>query len=52
MRIAILSKGPANYTTRRLKEEAIKRGHEVRIINYAKLLHDHRERQPSSLLQG
>lgn len=36
MRIVILSKGPANYSTKRLKEEALKRGHEVRIINYAK----------------
>lgn len=36
MKIAILSKGPANYTTKRLKEEALKRGHEVRVINYAK----------------
>lgn len=36
MRIAILSKGSANYTTKRLKEVAKARGHEVRIINYAK----------------
>lgn len=36
MKIAILSKGSANYTTRRLKEVAKARGHEVRIINYAK----------------
>lgn len=36
MRIAILSKGPGNFSTKRLKEEAKKRGHEVRIINYAK----------------
>lgn len=36
MKIAILSKGTANYSTKRLKEEAIKRGHEVRVINYAK----------------
>lgn len=36
MRIAILSKGPGNYSTQRLKEEAIARGHEVEIINYAK----------------
>ncbi len=36
MKIAILSKGAANYTTKRLKEVAIERGHEVRIINYAK----------------
>jgi ribosomal protein S6--L-glutamate ligase len=36
MRIVILSKGSNNYSTVRLKEEAIKRGHEVRVINYAK----------------
>lgn len=35
MRIVILSKGPANYSTKRLKEEALLRGHEVRVINYA-----------------
>lgn len=36
MNIAILSKGPGNYSTRRLKEEAEARGHTVRVINYAK----------------
>ena len=36
MKIAILSKGAANYTTKRLKEEAEKRGHEVQVVNYAK----------------
>jgi len=36
MNIVILSKGPANYSTRRLKEEAEQRGHKVRVINYAK----------------
>lgn len=36
MKIAILSKGPGNYTTRRLKEEAVKRGHEAVVINYVK----------------
>ncbi len=36
MKIAILSKGPKNYSTLRLKEEAERRGHEVEIINYAK----------------
>src|SRR5688500_17889957 len=36
MKIAILSKGPANYSTRRLKEEALLRGHEVRVVNYAR----------------
>lgn len=36
MKIAILSKGPGNYSTKRLKEEIIARGHDVRVINYAK----------------
>jgi len=36
MKIAILSKGGANYSTQRLKKVAKERGHEVRIINYAK----------------
>ena len=34
MKIAILSKGPGNYSTKRLKAEALKRGHEVEVINY------------------
>ena len=34
MKIAILSNGPGNYTTKRLKEEARLRGHEVRVIKY------------------
>jgi len=36
MNIAILSKGASNYSTKRLKEEAEKRGHNVRVVNYAK----------------
>jgi len=36
MKIAILSAGPGNYSTIRLKEEAEKRGHTVRVVNYAK----------------
>ncbi len=35
MNIVILSKGPGNYSTKRLKEEARLRGHNVRIVNYA-----------------
>jgi ribosomal protein S6--L-glutamate ligase len=34
MKIAILSNGNANYSTKRLKEEAEKRGHTVRIVKY------------------
>jgi len=36
MKIAILSAGPGNYSTKRLKEEAEKRGHIVRVVNYAR----------------
>ena len=34
MKIAILSNGNGNYSTKRLKEEAVKRGHTVKIIKY------------------
>jgi len=34
MKIAILSNGPGNYSTKRLKEEAVKRGHTVRVVKY------------------
>jgi ribosomal protein S6--L-glutamate ligase len=36
MNIAILSNGPNNYSTKRLKEEALARSHKVRIISYSK----------------
>lgn len=36
MNIVILSKGPGNFSTKRLKEEAVARGHKVRVIDYAK----------------
>lgn len=36
MNIAILSRGPGNYSTKRLKEEAEARGHNVRVINHTK----------------
>lgn len=34
MKIAILSNGPGNYSTKRLKKIALERGHEVDIIKY------------------
>lgn len=34
MKIAILSNGPGNYSTKRLKEVALARGHDVSIIKY------------------
>lgn len=36
MKIGILSKGGANYSSLRLRETAVVRGHDVEIINYAK----------------
>ena len=36
MRIAILSRDIESYSTSRLQEEALKRGHEVRVVDYAK----------------
>ncbi len=36
MKIVILSRGPANYSTKRLKEEAEQRGHTIRIVDYGK----------------
>lgn len=34
MKIAILSNGPGNYSTKRLKQVALERGHQVDIIKY------------------
>lgn len=34
MKIAILSAGAGNYSTKRLKEEALARSHEVKVVNY------------------
>lgn len=52
MKIAILSKGGANYTTKRLKEVAIARGHDVRVINYAKCYVSIEKNQPVIRYKG
>lgn len=36
MKIAILSAGPGNYSTKRLKQEALARGHEVIVVDHNK----------------
>ncbi|EDK72426.1 alpha-L-glutamate ligase, RimK family [candidate division TM7 genomosp. GTL1] len=46
MKIAILSKGAANYSTRRLKEVALSRGHEVKVVNYVKCYVSIEKNQP------
>ncbi|MEX2014468.1 MAG: 30S ribosomal protein S6--L-glutamate ligase, partial [Candidatus Saccharimonadales bacterium] len=48
MKIVILSKGPGNYSTKRLVEEAKKRGHEVQVMNY--LLCEARIRQSNPII--
>lgn len=52
MNIVILSKGPGNYTTKRLKEEAIKRGHNVRVVNYASCFMSVEKKNPVVYYKG
>ena len=52
MRIAILSNGPGNYSTKRLKEEAIKRGHEVKIIKYKECYASIEQNNPTVKYRG
>lgn len=52
MKIAILSKGSANYTTKRLKDIAKERGHEVRVIDYAKCYVSIEKNQPVVRYKG
>ncbi len=46
MNIAVLSKGPGNYSTKRLVEVALSRGHNVQVINYAKCYVTLEKRRP------
>ena len=52
MRIAILSKGGANYSTRRLRDVARARGHDVRVIDYAKCYVSIEKNQPVVRYKG
>lgn len=52
MKIVILSKGPGNYSTKRLKEEALKRGHQVRVVNYAKCYISVEQDKPTVKYEG
>lgn len=52
MRIAILSNGNANYSTKRLVEEAEKRGHKVRVIKYKNCYLSLDEKHPHILYKG
>ncbi len=52
MRIAILSNGNANYSTKRLVEEAEKRGHEVKVIKYKNCYISLDEKHPNIFYHG
>ena len=40
MKLAILSCGPKSYSTQRLKEAALQRGHNVKVLNTLKFAID------------
>lgn len=52
MNIAILSNGPGNYSTKRLKEEALKRGHTVKIVKYRECYVSIEQNNPSVSYKG
>lgn len=52
MKIAILSNGPNNYSTKRLKEEALKRGHVVEVIKYRDCYASIEQNNPTVSYQG
>ena len=52
MKIAILSNGNVNYSTLRLKEEAEKRGHSVKVIKYRKCYVTIDEKNPTVMYGG
>ncbi len=52
MKIAILSRGANLYSTARLKEAAVERGHEVTIVDYLRCYMDITARRPKILYKG
>ena len=52
MKIAILSNGNANYSTKRLVEEAEKRGHDVTVIKYKNCYISLDEKNPDVFYKG
>ena len=52
MRIAILSNGPGNYSTKRLVEVAESRGHEVEVIKYKECYASIEENNPTVSYHG
>ena len=52
MKIAILSQNSNLYSTRRLREAAEQRGHEIRVINYLRCYMNITSRRPSVVYSG
>ena len=52
MRIAILSNGTGNYSTKRLVEEAKKRGHQVKVIKYRECYASIEQNNPTVSYRG
>ena len=52
MRIGILSRNGKLYSTKRLKEAAIERGHEVRVVDYTRCYMNNTSHRPQVLLSG
>lgn len=52
MKIAILSRGATLYSTARLKEAALTRGHEVAVVDYLRCYMDITARRPKVLYRG
>ncbi len=52
MKLAILSNGNANYSTKRLVEEAEKRGHDVRVVKYKNCYLSLDEKHPDVYYHG
>jgi ribosomal protein S6--L-glutamate ligase len=52
MKIAILSRNPNLYSTKRLKSAALERGHEVSVVDYLRCYMDITARRPKVLFRG
>ena len=52
MKIAILSNGPGNYSTKRMRDEARKRGHEVHVIKYKECYASIEQNKPQVSYRG
>jgi ribosomal protein S6--L-glutamate ligase len=52
VKIAILSRNASLYSTRRLKEAAEERGHEVRILDYLRCVIDIASHRPAIVYAG